>query len=61
MNNNLFVVLLLSASFSLLGGCFDRDKDHPVKDADPTKPSLQMQQPTPPAANPPPETKPQNQ
>ncbi|MBK4993271.1 hypothetical protein IAE39_001445 [Pseudomonas sp. S37] len=61
MKNNLFVALLLTASFSLLGGCFDRDKDHPAKDADPSKPSLQMQQPTPPATTPPPETKPQNQ
>lgn len=60
MKNNLFVVLLLTASASLLGGCFDRDKDHPAKDADPSKPSLQMQQPSNPATTPPAESKPQN-
>jgi len=31
-------------SLLLLNGCFDRD-DHPAKDADPSKPSLQMQKP----------------
>ncbi|WAP66061.1 hypothetical protein OZ911_11945 [Pseudomonas fortuita] len=61
MKNNLFAMLLLTASFSLLGGCFDRDSDHPAKDADPSKPSLQMQQPSDPVINPPAETKAQNQ
>ncbi|QXH33495.1 hypothetical protein [Pseudomonas muyukensis] len=50
-------VLCLLASLTLLGGCFDRDNDHPAKDADPSKPSLQMQQPDTPS--PAPETKPQ--
>ncbi|MDH1633133.1 hypothetical protein [Pseudomonas mosselii] len=44
----------------LLGGCFDRDNDHPAKDADPSKPSLQMQQPDTPTTNPSPDTRPQN-
>ncbi|MFK0091973.1 hypothetical protein [Pseudomonas sp. NPDC090592] len=61
MKTNLFATLLLTASFALVAGCFDRDNDHPAKDADPSKPSLQMQQPSPPASNPAPETKPQNQ
>ncbi|MHC6225621.1 hypothetical protein ACYU03_12745 [Pseudomonas sp. X10] len=34
----------LLGSLLMLGGCFDRD-DHPAKDADPSKPSLQMQKP----------------
>lgn len=37
--------MLLLGSLTLVGGCFDRDNDHPAKDADPSKPSLQMQQP----------------
>ncbi|CAM3599785.1 hypothetical protein CCOS865_04169 [Pseudomonas reidholzensis] len=40
-------LLCLIGSLTLLGGCFDRDSDHPAKDADPSKPSLQMQQPAP--------------
>lgn len=60
MKNNLFTTLLLTAGFTLLGGCFDRDNDHPAKDADPSKPSLQMQQPSDPATTPPAESKPQN-
>ncbi|AIN58455.1 MULTISPECIES: hypothetical protein [Pseudomonas] len=53
-------LICLLGSLGLLAGCFDRDNDHPAKDADPSKPSLQMQQPNPPTANPTPETKPQN-
>ncbi|NIE73486.1 hypothetical protein F3J45_03270 [Pantoea sp. Ap-967] len=60
MKNNLFAISLLAASLTLLGGCFDRDNGHPAKDADPSKPSLQMQQPDPPAIRPAPETRPQN-
>ncbi len=37
-------LLGLLGSLLLLNGCFDRD-DHPAKDADPSKPSLQMQKP----------------
>lgn len=36
-----FIILL---SGLLLGGCFD-NSNHPGKDSDPSKPSLQMQQP----------------
>ncbi len=36
-----FVILLTGL---LLGGCFD-NSNHPGKDSDPSKPSLQMQQP----------------
>ncbi|MCU1720239.1 MULTISPECIES: hypothetical protein [Pseudomonas] len=36
-------VFLLSGLL-LLGGCFD-NSNHPGKDSDPSKPSLQMQQP----------------
>ncbi|AMK31250.1 hypothetical protein QYE73_18690 [Pseudomonas mosselii] len=52
--------ICLIGSLSLLSGCFDRDNDHPAKDADPSKPSLQMQQPDTPTTNPSPETRPQN-
>lgn len=38
-------MICLLSSLALLGGCFDRDTDHPAKDADPSKPSLQMQKP----------------
>lgn len=61
MKTNLLATTLLAACFTMLGGCFDRDNDHPAKDADPSKPSLQMQQPDAPTTNPSPETKPQNQ
>ena len=44
------ILCLLSASL-MLGGCFNRD-DHPAKDADPSKPSLQMQKPDAPATAP---------
>ncbi|MCV9917429.1 MULTISPECIES: hypothetical protein [Pseudomonas] len=44
-------VCLLS-SLALLGGCFDRDTDHPAEDADQSKPSLQMQKPDQPAPQP---------
>ncbi|QXH44498.1 hypothetical protein KSS93_16560 [Pseudomonas xanthosomatis] len=53
-------LLCLLGSLSLLSGCFDRDNDHPAKDADPSKPSLQMQQPDTPTTEPAPQTKPQN-
>ncbi|QXH49020.1 hypothetical protein KSS94_13690 [Pseudomonas fakonensis] len=53
-------LLCLLGSLSLLGGCFDRDNDHPAKDADPSKPSLQMQQPDTPATQSAPQPKPQN-
>ena len=39
------VSVMLLSSLLLLGGCFD-NSNHPGKDSDPTKPSLQMQQPT---------------
>ncbi|MFJ4452890.1 hypothetical protein ACIP1G_03205 [Pseudomonas sp. NPDC089392] len=38
-------LIALMGALTLLSGCFDRDNDHPAKDADPSKPSLQMQQP----------------
>lgn len=38
-------LIALLGSLTLVGGCFDRDNNHPGKDADPSKPSLQMQQP----------------
>ncbi|MPS98378.1 MAG: hypothetical protein E2581_07755 [Pseudomonas sp.] len=60
MKYTLFPTVLLGASLTLLGGCFDRDSDHPAKDADPSKPSLQMEQPDTPTTPPSPETKPQN-
>ena len=41
----LLPLIALMGAFTLVGGCFDRDKDHPAKDADHSKPSLQMQQP----------------
>lgn len=44
------ILCLLSASL-MLGGCFNRD-DHPAKDADPSKPSLQMQKPDAPVTAP---------
>jgi len=36
--------LLLLTGVLALGGCFD-NSNHPGKDSDPSKPSLQMQQP----------------
>lgn len=36
--------LLLLSGLLALGGCFD-NSNHPGKDSDPSKPSLQMQQP----------------
>lgn len=52
-------LIILMGSLSLIGGCFDRDNDHPGKDADPSKPSLQMQQPdTKPAPQPAPDPEP---
>ena len=41
----LIPLIALVGTLGLLGGCFDRDDDHPAKDADQSKPSLQMQQP----------------
>ncbi|MEN5300989.1 MULTISPECIES: hypothetical protein [unclassified Pseudomonas] len=38
-------LIALLGSLVLLGGCFDRDNNHPGKNSDPTKPSVQMQQP----------------
>ncbi|WP_410481945.1 hypothetical protein ACJ70E_12175 [Pseudomonas plecoglossicida] len=53
-------LITLIGALTLLGGCFDRDTDHPAKDADPSKPSLQMQQPgDTPAAQPTPGSDPQ--
>ena len=51
-------LICLLGSLSLLGGCFDRDDDHPAKDADPSKPSLQMQKPDAPATERVPESQP---
>ncbi|MCO7518115.1 MULTISPECIES: hypothetical protein [unclassified Pseudomonas] len=45
----LIPLICLVGSLTVLGGCFDRDNDHPGKDSDPSKPSLQMQQPAAPA------------
>ncbi|MFK0310353.1 hypothetical protein ACIQUF_03835 [Pseudomonas sp. NPDC090233] len=42
----LIPLFALLGSLTLVGGCFDRDSDHPAKDADQSKPSLQMQQNT---------------
>jgi hypothetical protein len=50
--------LILLGSLTLLGGCFDRDTDHPAKDADPSKPSLQMQKPDESAIQPAPSSQP---
>lgn len=36
--------IILLSGVLLLGGCFD-NSNHPGKDSDPAKPSLQMQQP----------------
>ena len=41
----LIPLIALVGTLGLLAGCFDRDNDHPAKDADQSKPSLQMQQP----------------
>lgn len=41
----LIPLIALVGTLGVLGGCFDRDNDHPAKDADQSKPSLQMQQP----------------
>lgn len=43
------ILCLLSASL-MLGGCFKRD-DHPGKDSDPSKASLQMQKPDDPVSS----------
>lgn len=52
-------LIILMAALSLVGGCFDRDNDHPGRDSDPSKPSLQMQQPdTQPAPQPAPDPEP---
>ncbi len=52
-------LIALMAALTLVGGCFDRDSDHPAKDADQSKPSLQMQQPgDKPAAQPAPDPEP---
>lgn len=52
-------LIALMAALTLVGGCFDRDSDHPAKDADQSKPSLQMQQPDDkPAAQPAPDPEP---
>jgi len=32
-------------ALTIVGGCFDRDNNHPGKDSDASKPSLQMQKP----------------
>ena len=49
----------LVGAMTLMGGCFDRDNNHPGKDADPSKPSLQMQKPDDlPAPQPAPDTEP---
>ncbi|MFB4394700.1 MULTISPECIES: hypothetical protein [unclassified Pseudomonas] len=61
MNRNQLATALLGATLALLSGCFERDNDHPAKDADPSKPSLQMQQPDPPATRSSPATEPKNQ
>ena len=53
-------LMCLSLSLALSAGCFDRDNNHPGKDSDPSKPSLQMQPPDTPPAQPPAEPKPQN-
>ncbi|MBA1204126.1 hypothetical protein G7009_20610 [Pseudomonas capeferrum] len=37
-------LICLLGSMTLVSGCFDRS-DHPAKDADQSKPSLQMQKP----------------
>ncbi|MDG9884195.1 MULTISPECIES: hypothetical protein [Pseudomonas] len=44
MAMNKGAALLLLSGLLALGGCFD-NSDHPGKDSDPSKPSLQMQQP----------------
>ncbi|AXM94845.1 hypothetical protein ACU5P1_12600 [Pseudomonas plecoglossicida] len=56
---NVLLICLVS-SLALSAGCFDRDNNHPGKDSDPSKPSLQMQQPDTPPTRPPTEPKPQN-
>ncbi|MFB4394278.1 MULTISPECIES: hypothetical protein [unclassified Pseudomonas] len=61
MNRNLLATALLGAIVALLSGCFDRDDDHPAKDADPSKASLQMQQPKPPETHSSPGTEPRDQ
>lgn len=38
-------ILILLSGVLALGGCFD-NSNHPGKDSDPSKPSLQMQQPS---------------
>ena len=37
-------LIVLLGSLTLLGGCFDRDNNHPGKDNDSSKASVQMQQ-----------------
>jgi len=51
------LTICLAGSLVLLGGCFDRS-DHPAKDSDPSKPSLQMQQPDKPVTQAAPDPKP---
>lgn len=51
-------LICILGSLTLLGGCFDRDTDHPAKDADQSKPSLQMQKPDTPAPQPAPDPEP---
>lgn len=51
----------LFGSLAVLTGCFDRDDSHPAKDADESKPSLQMQQHQTPAPQPAPGPEPMPQ
>lgn len=41
---NIRASIVLLSGLLVLGGCFD-NSNHPGKDSDPAKPSLQMQQP----------------
>jgi len=38
-----FPLITLMGALTIVGGCFDRDNNHPGKDSDASKPSLQMQ------------------
>lgn len=38
-------LITLLGALTIVGGCFDRDNNHPGKDSDASKPSLQMQKP----------------
>lgn len=40
-----FPLITLMGALTIVGGCFDRDNNHPGKDSDASKPSLQMQNP----------------